>query len=448
MSKNIKIANAQGFWGDSINAPNEMVKYGDIDYLTLDYLAEITISIMQKQKMKNPNLGYAKDFVDFIDTSLELIIKNKIKIITNAGGANPQACANEIKRLALKYNKTINIAVVEGDDIVSDLDSLIDNKDDFNNMDTRESFSLIKDDICSANVYIDSFSIKDALELNADIVLCGRVTDPGLALGPMLYEFNWSNDDYDKLASGTLAGHIIECGAQCTGGNHSRWYDVKSYKKMGYPIINISSSGDFYITKPKNTGGLLNKYTVIEQILYEMGNPKEYISPDVIVDFTSFDIDEEENKIFIKNVKGKIPTDTYKVSVSYNKGYKAAGQLTISGPNAFDKAEKTADIIWTRLEDLNIFFSKKNTEYLGINSCHNDIYKPNFDVSEIVLRLSVSDNSKKNVEAFTKEISPVITNGLPGTTGFSTGRPKVQSIVAYWPTLICKSKIQTKVSLL
>ena len=444
MKKMIRIANAQGFWGDSVNAPVEMLKYGDIDYLTLDYLAEVTISIMQRQKLKNPNLGYAKDFVDLVVDNIDLIKHNNIKIITNAGGANPIACAKAIKS-NIKDSESIKIAVIQGDDIYENLEKYVDDIDTFENIDTNESFHLISSKVTSANVYIDSFCVKDALSLGADIVLCGRVTDPGLTLGPMLHEFNWQKNDFNKLASGTLAGHIIECGAQCTGGNFSGWENVDNYDNIGYPIVNMHSSGDFFISKPENSGGLLNKYTVIEQILYEMGNPKMYLSPDVVVDFTSFSITEKDNFVHIKNVRGSKPTKTYKVSLSYENGYKASGQLTLTGPNVYDKAIKTSEIIWKRLENYGVFFENKKTEFLGYSSCHKDVIPTPKNTNEIVLRLSVKDNDIDKIKSFSKEIAPVITNGPSGITGFSGGRPKPQNIVAYWPALISKDKIQTSI---
>ena len=447
MKKMIRIANAQGFWGDSVNAPVEMLKYGDIDYLTLDYLAEVTISIMQRQKLKNPNLGYAKDFVDLVVDNIDLIKHNNIKIITNAGGANPIACAKAIKS-NIKDSESIKIAVIQGDDIYENLEKYVDDIDTFENIDTNESFHLISSKVTSANVYIDSFCVKDALSLGADIVLCGRVTDPGLTLGPMLHEFNWQKNDFNKLASGTLAGHIIECGAQCTGGNFSGWENVDNYDNIGYPIVNMHSSGDFFISKPENSGGLLNKYTVIEQILYEMGNPKMYLSPDVVVDFTSFSITEKDNFVHIKNVRGSKPTKTYKVSLSYESGYKATGQLTLTGPNVYDKAIKTSEIIWKRLENYGVFFENKKTEFLGYSSCHKDVIPTPKSTNEIVLRLSVKDNDIDKIKSFSKEIAPVITNGPSGITGFSGGRPKPQNIVAYWPALISKDKIQTSIKVI
>ena len=448
MKKEIRIANGQGFWGDSIQAPKDLINYGKIDYLTLDYLAEITLSIMQKQKNKNSLHGYARDFIELIEDTAESIKKNNIKIITNAGGVNPYQCSIALKKILDSKNIDLNIGYIEGDDILDDLDKLIENGADLRNIDTGENIKLIRDNICSANVYIDSMQIKNVLDNNADIVLAGRVTDPGLTLGPLLHEFQWNNDEYDKLASGTLAGHIIECGAQCTGGNFSKWHEVDDLYNIGYPIAVVSSDGNFSITKPENTGGLINLETVSEQILYEMGDPTKYISPDVCVDFTSFKMKENNNSVSISNTKGFKPTDTFKVSISYFAGYKSTGQLTVSGPDALEKAKKTSQIIWKRLSKAGCNYKETNTEYLGYNSCHKSIESKYLGSNEVVLRLSVKDDDYNIVERFGKELSPVITSGPPGITGFSGGRPKPQEIIAYWPALIDKKLVKTKSKIL
>jgi len=448
MKKNVKIANGQGFWGDSIDAPSNLIKYGKIDYLTLDYLAEVTISIMQKQKLKNSLLGYAKDFVELIATNQDDIKKNNIKIITNAGGVNPLECAKSIKSI-LKNKDDFKIGVVKGDDIYNNIDTLIKSGQNFKNLETGEDISDIKDNITSANVYIDSYCIKDALDKGADIVLAGRVSDPGLTLGPLLHEYNWKNDDFNKLASGTLAGHIIECGAQCTGGNYSKWYELKDLSNIGYPIVEVNHNGNFTITKPKDTSGIINRLSISEQILYEMGDPKKYISPDVCVDFTSFNlIDNNNNSVSIKDVKGFKATNTYKVSISYFAGYKSSGQLTISGPDAYKKSKFVSKLFWDRLKLAGYEYDNKNTEFLGFNSCHRKMNQKYNGSNEIVLRLSVKDKNKQKVERFGKEISPLITTGPPGITGFAGGRPKVQEIISFWPALINKKLIKTTVEIL
>ena len=443
--KIVKIANGQGFWGDSLSAPVDLIDSADIDYLTLDYLAEVTLSIMQKQKNKNSDLGYAHDFIKLIELKINEIVDKKIKIITNASGVNPVKCSELIKKIAKKNNKNINVAIVSGDDIFQDLGALINNNIKLKNMDTNEPINDIYENICSANVYINSFTISEALDLGADIVLCGRVSDPGLCLGPMIHEFGWRNDNYNKLASGTLAGHIIECGAQCTGGNHTDWKNVPNLASIGYPIIEVYEDGNFNITKHKDSGGLINKFTVSEQILYEMGDPRKYISPDVCVDFTSFNIcDNGDNTVSISDVVGMPPTDTYKVSISYFNGYKSIGQLTVSGPNALDKAKLVSEIIWKRLKNKGYTYNSTNTEFLGTTKINSNDNSSN-DISEVILRLSVKDKCLNKVNAFGEEIAPVITNGPPGITGFSGGRPKAQQIISFWPALIPKKLVKTKV---
>ena len=447
--KSIRIANGQGFWGDSVDAPSKLIDYGNIDYLTLDYLAEVTMSIMQRQKKKNPdNGGYATDFVKLVDLTINKILDNNIKIIANAGGVNPEACRRELLNIAKNNNLDLKVAIVKGDDIYHKIDELIEKGQELKNLYTDENVLSIRDKIYSANVYIDSFSVAEALDLGADIVLCGRISDPGLVVAPCIYEFGWSKDQIDELASATVAGHIVECGAQCTGGNFSKWMDIEGLDNLGYPIAVINEDGSFDITKPENTGGLVDKFTVSEQILYELGNPKQYISPDVCVDFTSFNLKEAgKDTVSVKGVKGDVATDTYKVSISYFDGYKASGQLTISGPNAIAKAEKSAAIIWKKLEDLGIRYDKTSTEFLGLSSCHKSLAVMPSVVNEVVLRLGVKSFDKDAVSRFTKELAPLITAGPPGVTGFAEGRPRVKEVIAYWPALINKSLIKTEVEL-
>ena len=449
MKNMIRIGNGQGFWGDSIDAPVRLAKDGPLDYLTLDYLAEVTLSIMQRQKLKNPNAGYARDFIDLVGRILPEIQNDGLKVITNAGGVNPNSCRDELLKLSKSTGSPIKIGVIQGDDIFPTLADLRKQGVAFDNMDTGYSFDSIIDKVYSANVYINSSTIAEALDKGAQIVLAGRVSDPGLALGPCIYEFGWKADNYNLIAAGTLAGHITECGAQCTGGNYSRWQDVPDLADVGYPIIEMQPNGEFCITKHENTGGLVNRETVGEQVLYEMGDPNHYISPDVCVDFTSFKLNDlGDNKVAITNVVGLTPTDTYKVSISYFAGYKATGQLTVSGPNAYEKAQLTAEIIWKRLKNSGVSFEDTSTEYLGISSCHGEINSIPTQINEVVLRLGVKDANKDNVNRFGKELAPIITSGPPGITGFSGGRPKAREIVAYWPALIPKELVHTKVDVI
>ena len=446
MSKTIRVSNGQGFWGDSVDAPYNLVKYGKIDYLTLDYLAEVTLSIMQRQKIKNQDKGYATDFIDLMERIMLDIVDKKIKVVTNAGGVNPEVCKSKLIAISKKLNVDIKIAIIKGDDILSDVDSLLANGVDFENMDNGDDFQKIKNKVYSANAYIDSFSIAKALETGANIVLAGRVSDPGLVVGPAIYEFNWKETDYDKIATATLAGHVIECGAQCSGGNFSGWEEINDLTNVGYPIVTLKDDTAFTISKPEGSGGLINKYTVIEQVLYEMGDPKRYISPDVIVDFTSFDVSEKsDNIVQISGVKGYAPTETYKVSINYFNGYKAAGQLTVSGPKALKKAELTAKLIWGRLKKAGFEFEETLTEFLGFSSCYGSEISEGFSHKEVVLKLSVRDFDRDKIIRFSKELAPVITTGPPGITGFSGGRPRPQEIIAFWPCLINKKHIKTEV---
>ncbi len=443
----IKIANGQGFWGDSVDAPAKLVRGGSIDYLTLDYLAEVTMSIMQRQKSKNPKAGYAIDFVHVMREIFPDTIEKGIKVVTNAGGVNLDSCFEALRDVAKELGLSgVKIGIVTGDDLLDRLDELLGNGTELTNMESGKPIAEIRQDIVSANVYLGASQMADALSQGADIVIAGRVTDTGLALAPMIHEFGWGVDDYDLLAAGTVAGHILECGAQSTGGNYTRWWDVPDYANIGYPIVEAFKDGSFVLTKHEGTGGLINIQSVSEQLLYEMGEPTNYITPDCVVDFTTVELEEDgENRVRISGVKGGPATDSYKVSINHFVGYKASGSLTISGPFAVAKAKKCAEIIWQRLEGAGCQYEETSTEFLGLDSSHGDINPMPEQVNEIVLRLGVRDNDKAAVERFGKELAPVITNGPPGITGFAGGRPRPQNIYAYWPALIKKELINPEV---
>ncbi len=448
MSKPILIGNGQGFWGDSIDAPVKLMKDGPIDYVTLDYLAEVTMSIMQRQKNKDPNRGYATDFVQLMKDTLPIILDKNIKVIANAGGVNPHACRQAVFEVAKELGLTgLKIGIVEGDDILDDLPRLMQTGADFKHLDTGEEFASFREKVLSANVYISAFPIAEALSQGADVIITGRGTDPGLVLAPMIYEFGWTKNDLDKLAAGTVAGHILECGAQATGGNFTRWWEVPNYAQIGYPIAEASADGSFVVTKHEKAGGMVTRDTISEQIVYEMGDPGYYISPDVCVDFKTIQLtDVGKDRVKVHGIKGMPTTESYKVSMSYLHGYKASGTLTISGPDAYGKAQKCSEIIWERLRDAGFEFEEKQSEYLGVNSCHGDINPHPKQINEVVLRLSARDNDRHKISRFGKEIAPLITNGPPGVTGFAGGRPKPQEIVAYWPALIDKKLVNTHVN--
>ncbi|MEL6714442.1 MAG: acyclic terpene utilization AtuA family protein [Planctomycetota bacterium] len=446
----VLIANGQGFWGDSILGPVRLIEEGPLDYLTLDYLAEVTMSIMQKLKSRDPSKGYATDFVAMVDRILPKAVEKGVKIIANAGGVNPHACKDAVLEVIAKHGLTgIKVAVVEGDDILGDLDELMASGERFENMDTGEPLSGVRDSVTSANVYLGAFPIAEALSSGAQIVITGRGTDPGLVIGPLIHEFGWGPEDLDQLAAGTVAGHIVECGAQCTGGNYTDWKDVENMAMIGYPIIEARADGSFTVTKHEGTGGMVTRDTVLHQLSYEMGDPANYITPDVVADFTSFTLtDEGDDRVRIDGVKGRPATPTYKVSMSYSDGWKSVGQLTISGPDALPKAKLASDVVWARLAYDGFEYSadERLIEFVGANVCHEGIEVPHAEEpSEVVLRLGVKGSDKKKVARFGSELVPLVTSGPPGVTGFAGGRPKATEIIGYWPALLSKDKVRTSV---
>lgn len=452
MKKNIRIASGQGFWGDLPNAPINQVKKGKIDYLVMDYLAEVTMSIMQKQRQKNPDHGYARDFVGVIEDTLTEISEQGVKVISNAGGVNPNACKDAILEVAKKKGISgIKIAVVDGDDILPDLDKIIEKGHHLNNMETGEPISTVKENLLSANVYFGSKPVVEALQKGADIIITGRVTDTGLTLAPMIYEFDWPYNDYNKMAVGTIAGHIIECGGQVSGGNFTDWDKVDDLVNIGFPIIEAYPDGTFYVTKHENTGGLVSEMTVKEQLLYEIGDPTSYITPDVIADFTSVRLAQEgENRVKVFGITGKPETPTYKISASFNDGYKLSSTLVYCWPDAIKKAKKAGEILLKRAENLGIKFDDQNIEFVGINACNEDpeeLEKAPDSVNEVQLRISVSSHSQNDLNRFGKEIAPLILTGPSGVTGFAGGRPRASDVVAYWPALLDKKVVQPRVIL-
>jgi hypothetical protein len=444
VKEKIRIASGQGFWGDLPEAPINQVKKGEIDYLVMDYLAEVTMSIMQKQRMRNENYGYARDFVDVVGATFREIKEQGVKVISNAGGVNPRACKDAILALANEMGyEGITIAVVDGDDILPSLDQLIDEGHTLANMETGQPITAVKDELLSANIYFGSEPIVEALEQGADIVITGRVTDTGLTLAPMIYEFGWKTDDYDKMSAGTIAGHIIECGGQVSGGNFTDWETVDDLVSIGFPIIEAHPDGSFYVTKHKNTGGLVSEMTVKEQLMYEIGNPAEYITPDCIADFTSVKLEQEgENRVKVFGIKGREATPTYKVSASHIDGFKLSSTLVYCWPDAVKKAQKAAEILFGRAEQLNIEFTNTNTELVGLNACNeqpSELDGDLDDLNEVQLRIAVHGPSKEQLNRFGKEVAPLILTGPSGVTGFAGGRPKASEVVAYWPALLDKN---------
>ena len=453
MKEKVRVASGQGFWGDLLTAPVEQVRGGQIDYLMLDYLAEVTMSIMQKQRARNAEAGYARDFILLMQEILPDCVRKNIKVLSNAGGVNVEGCAEAIKKTAqeLGLSGKVKIGIVTGDDILGRLDEFLDEGVEINNMDTGEPLSEIRDQVQSANVYLGAEPLVEALDGGAQIIVGGRLTDTGLTLAPLMHEFGWKFGDWNKVATGTIAGHIIECGAQCSGGNcQFDWANIPDMANVGFPIVEAYRDGEFIITKHEGTGGRINIPSIKEQLLYEMGDPHSYITPDVVADFTTIHLkDDGENRVRVFGIEGKPNTEFYKVSIAYSAGWKAVGTLVYSYPDAYQKAKAADKILRARLEKLGLKFDVILTEFVGVNATHGHLAgEPPKDIPEVQLRFGVRGQSKEAVERFTKELAPLILTGPPSVTGFAGGRPKVEEIMAYFPALIPKTLIKTKVEVI
>jgi hypothetical protein len=453
MKKKIRIAAGQGFWGDLPDAPVRQVEEGPIDYLMLDYLAEVTMSIMQKQKARDPKSGYARDFVSLMRRILPACVARNIKVVANAGGVNVEGCAAAVREVAreLGLGGKLKIGIVTGDDILDRIDSFLARGIELRNMDTDEPLATVRDRIQSANAYLGAAPIVEALNQGAQVVITGRATDTGLTLGPMIHEFGWRGEDWDKLAAGTIAGHIIECGAQCSGGNcQYDWQSIPDLANVGFPIAEASADGTFVITKHEGTGGRVNIQSVKEQLVYEMGDPHGYITPDCVADFTTVQLaDDGADRVRVSGIKGRAATDTLKVSISYSAGYKAVGTLVYAWPDAYLKAKAADKILRARLDRLGLRFDQILTEYVGANATHGPLAgEPSSDLAEVQLRVGVRGDDRNAIERFTKEIAPLILTGPPAVTGFAGGRPKAEEIVAYWPALIPKAEIAARVEVI
>jgi hypothetical protein len=450
----IRIANAQGFWGDSLEAPLEQLRGGPIDYLTLDYLAEVTMSILEKQHARDPQAGYARDFPQMIERGAKEIVERGVKVVANAGGVNPEACAQAVIASLRRASCAgrIKIGVVTGDNILGRLDELLARGIELRNMDTGEPLAAIRPRVRSANAYLGAFPIADALAQGAQIVVTGRCSDVALSLGPTIYEFGWGEQEWDKLAAGVAGGHVIECGAQATGGNcQVDWETIPDLAGIGYPILEAEADGRFAITKHPNTGGRVTVAGITEQLVYEIADPRAYVTPDVIADFTTIQLKQAgPDRVQFWGIRGRPATEFYKVSISYTAGFKAVGTMTYGWPDAYKKARAADRILRTRLERLGLRFDAIHTEFVGANACHGELLsgEPSPDLAEVTLRVGVRGQDAACVERFTRELAPLALNGPPVVTYPASGKPKVEEVVAYWPALIPKTEVPAKVAIL
>ncbi len=447
----VRIASGQGFWGDDLEAPLRQVEGGHIDYLMLDYLAEVTMSIMQKQRSRDPLAGYARDFVPLMEALWTRSIERGIRVVSNAGGVNPSGCAEAVAEAGRRAGVAGkgHIGVVTGDDLMERLDDLIASGHALANMDTGAPLEEVRDRVMSANAYLGARPIARALTRGAHVVVTGRCTDTALTYAPMVHAFGWRWGAHDLLAAGAVAGHINECGAQASGGNClAEWWTVPDLTDVGFPIVEASRDGSFVVTKHPGSGGAVTLHTVKEQVLYELGDPRAYITPDVIADFTSIRLsDQGEDRVRVGGIRGRAPTESLKVSVAYRAGYKAVGTLVYAWPDAAAKARAAALILRRRLDRLGLRFDRVLVELVGWDATHGELVGPAPpDLPEVQLRVGVRGSRRADVQRFTREIAPLVLTGPPSVTGFAGGRPRVQEIVAYWPALVDRTMVEPLVS--
>jgi hypothetical protein len=450
MKSTVRVAAGQGFWGDWLEAPRRQVEGGDIDYLMLDYLAEVTMSILQKQKERDPAMGYARDFIGAMESIFPAVAKRGVKVIANAGGVNPEACAAAVRDAARKAGITsgVKLGVVTGDDLLPRLDELLAAGHPLKNMDTGDPLAGVRDRVLSANAYLGSTPIVEALAKGANVVVTGRSTDTALTMAPLRHEFGWGATDWDRLAAGIVAGHIIECGAQSSGGNCLRdWRSIPDLANIGYPIVEGAADGSFVVTKHPRTGGRIDVPGISEQLVYEMGDPASYITPDVVADFTTIRLEAAgKDRVRVFGIRGREPTPYLKVSIAYRAGFKAVGTLVYAWPDALEKARLADRVLRERLSALGLTFDEIRTEFVGASATHGALAGPPPDLPEVQLRVGVRGGDRKMVERFTREIAPLVLNGPPSVTGFAGGRPKVEDVVAYWPALIDKRVVSPRVT--
>ncbi|MSR56665.1 MAG: DUF1446 domain-containing protein [Planctomycetaceae bacterium] len=439
--RTIRVGNAAGFWGDNLDAPRRLVEGSQLDYLTLEYLAELTLSILAHQRSKNPDVGYVPDCVTVLEGLVShLPAQPRLKIVTNGGGMNPVACARKIAAaLTAGGHGSLRVAVVSGDDLLPCIDDFLTGGEPFANFDTGTPLGPVRERLASANAYLGAAGIVEALGQGARIVVTGRVADASLTVGPAQYEFGWSPDDWQRLGAATVAGHLIECGAQVTGGMFSGWSDALPLHELGYPIAELSEDGSIVITKPAGTGGAVTVAIVAEQLVYEIGDPAHYLTPDVDADFSKVELRQEcPDRVAVVNATGRPAPPRYKVSMAYRDGYMASGTLVVCGAHAARKARAAGNLILSRLKEAGVVLARTNIECLGTGDTLPGVWARHDEALEVVLRVSVHDPSRDAVERFVREFAPLAGSGPPGVTGYTGPRSKPYPVFAYWPTTIAR----------
>jgi hypothetical protein len=446
----LRIGNACGFWGGAPDAPLRLATQApDLDVLTLDYLAEVSMSILARQRARHPERGYPRDFLDVIRSLAPLWAGGRrLKLVTNAGGLNPHSCAAAASAILRDARCKLRIAIVSGDDVLAHLRN---RRESFRSLETAEPLADLADRLVTANAYLGAAPIVEALQARADIVISGRVADPSLTVAPAVAHFGWNmSSDFDRIAGATVAGHLIECGQQVTGGISTDWLSLPDAADIGYPITEIVADGSCVITKPRGTGGRVDQHTVKEQLLYEIGDPERYLSPDATVSFLTLALsDDGPDRVRITGATGSAPPDTYKVSATYPAGWRAAATLTIVGQNAVAKARRCGQVVRDRLcRQFNREPQEFITERLGAGDGARGVLGQRDDLTEVVLRLAARDADRAMIEYFARQIVPLVTSGPQGTTGYFDSRPDVREVFAYWPTLIARDWVKPVIEFL
>jgi hypothetical protein len=442
VSESIRVGNGAGFWGDNLDAPFLLAKDGQIDVLTLEYLAELTMAILSHLRSKDPRAGFVTDFPELVERLVPILVeKEGLRIVTNAGGLNPPACAARcgeiLKSTALADTA---IGVVMGDDVLGLIPEWIAQGIDLRHLETGAPITSVASRLVAANVYLGARPIAEALRAGARFVVTGRVADASLTLGPAAAHFGWRWDEWNKLAGASAAGHLIECGAQATGGLWNGWSELADLAGIGYPIAELGADGSCAITKPEGTGGLVSVGTVTEQLLYEIDDPARYRTPDVDVDFTTVTIaDKGRDRVTVKGANGRRPSDFLKLVGVYRDGWTASGMLAVVGRDAEAKARAAGNIILERVRRVGVNLGDSLVECFGAGDVAPGVIRAGLAPFEVVLRVTVRDPDRTAVERFCRELAPLVTSGPPGIVGYAAGRPSPRPAFGYWPALVSRT---------
>lgn len=447
MSRLVRVAGGQGFWGDDLDAPIRQIRGGPLDYLALDYLAEVTMSILRKLRDRDPDAGYARDFPVLMEGVFAECVERGIRVVANAGGVNPGGCAEAVREAGRRagVGGRARVGLVTGDDLMDRLEDLLADGHELAHMETGAPLSQVLDRVRSANAYFGVAPVVEALEEGADVVITGRCADPVLTAAPLIHEFGWPRTDYDLMAAGVLAGHLNECGAQATGGNAMpEWWTTPAYDRIGFPVLEVEADGTFAVTKHPDTGGRVNRATVTEQLVYEIGDPRHFLTPDVVADFTTVHLEDAgPDRVRVSGVRGRPPTEYLKVSIAYFDGWKSEGTLLYTWPDAVEKARTADAMLRARFRRLGLQLDDVHTEFVGWNAAHGHLAgPPPPDAPEVQLRIAVRSQDRRSVERFTREMAPLVLTGPPGVTGYAGGRGRVQEVVRYWPALVHRSAVE------